>query len=103
MDSLYQLVLKNRKSIFSFHLMLFLFFSFGPIKVNHSICNLVEINNSPMYKYLGSELIVVHDDGVVVRKKLVVSGLEKIVVSLKLFCFPTSSAILKPDSHLPWL
>ncbi|CAA0380989.1 unnamed protein product [Arabidopsis thaliana] len=56
-----------------------------------------------MYKYLGSELIVVHDDGVVVRKKLVVSGLEKIVVSLKLFCFPTSSAILKPDSHLPWL
>lgn len=55
------------------------------------------------FKYLGSELIVVLDDGVVVREELVVSGLEKIVVSLELFCFPTSTAVLKPDSHLPWL
>ena len=47
--------------------------------------------------------MVVLEDGVVVREELVVRRLEETEVSLELLCFPTSAAVLKPDSNLPRL
>ena len=47
--------------------------------------------------------MVVLEDGVVVREELVVRRLEEIEVSFELLGFPTSTAVLKPDSNLPRL
>lgn len=53
--------------------------------------------------YLIPKGFIVVLESVVIELESVVIGFKKAIVSLQLLGFPTSSSVLEPNSHLPWL
>lgn len=74
-----------------------------PVELLDKIKDIFRFMYIYIYIYLSFELVIFFDNGIIIGEKGIVGGFEFIIVPLKLFGLPTSAAVLKPYSHLPWL